>query len=116
MKTKIKLVSITLLVGIAIATSAIAQTTNYVPKWNGSAYVNTITPIYEDATNNRIGIGNIAPNEKLEVSGNVRIGSSNAFMLAGDKVLWHNGDATNIFIGAAGNANMSGQTNTFVGG
>jgi hypothetical protein len=67
MKTKIKNFLLTLFIGIAITFSSIAQTTNYIPKWNGSAYVNTTTPIFEDATNSRIGIATTAPSTILDV-------------------------------------------------
>ena len=41
-----------------------ANSTNYVPKWNGSALVSG--QIYESGT--YIGIGNTAPSEKLHVT------------------------------------------------
>lgn len=59
-----------------------AQTLNYVPKWNGSAYSNTVTPIFEDATNSRIGIGTTSPAYRLDVSSSavttVQIGTTSS--------------------------------------
>ena len=49
---------------ITIAANVIAQTTNYVPTWTGAVYNNSHTPIYEDPTNLRIGIGTITPGYK----------------------------------------------------
>ena len=69
-----------------------------------------------DQSNGRVGIGVTAPNELLEVGGNIRIGSSNSFKLAGNKVLWHDGNTNDIFVGvSAGNTGMTGHANTLVG-
>lgn len=46
-----------------------AQSTSYVPRWNGSALVNGT--IYDDGTN--VGIGTAAPVQKLDVNGQVNI-------------------------------------------
>ncbi len=45
---------------------------DYIMKSNGASATCTQTPIYEDATNFRIGIGTTAPAAKLDVSGNVQ--------------------------------------------
>ncbi len=75
MKQKFKLISAIMLSCIAMASMSFAQTTNYVPKWNG-AWVNTVTPIFEDATNSRIGIGTTTPASKLDVEGGISIGAT----------------------------------------
>ena len=92
-----------------------AQTTGYIPKWNGS-YVNTVTPIYEDATNSRIGIGTTTPGYKLDVNGHMNITSTSAYKINGNNILWHNGNTADIFVGVnAGNATMSGHNNSCFG-
>lgn len=54
-----------------------SQTTNYVPKFNGSGVaVNTATPIFEYGTN--IGIGTTTAAEKLEVNGNINLDWTNS--------------------------------------
>lgn len=68
MKLKLKFIPI-LLIGITMTKTAISQTTNYIPKWSGTTYVNTVTPIFEDATNSRIGIGTTSPVSVLNVAG-----------------------------------------------
>ncbi len=55
---------------VALMPSAHAQqTAGYIQKYNGTAVVNTATPIFEDATNSRIGIGTISPQTRLHVDG-----------------------------------------------
>jgi|GEM_PF-1303896 len=74
---------------IAMTFSSIAQITGYIPKWNGTAYVNTVTPIFEDATNSRIGIGTTTPTYTLDAVKNqnaqsvIRISNSTAGSGAG---------------------------------
>ncbi|MFT6335759.1 MAG: N-acetylneuraminic acid mutarotase [Halioglobus sp.] len=46
------------------------NTTNYLPKWDGSALVQS-SSVFEDANGN-VGVGNTAPEEKLEVSGTIK--------------------------------------------
>jgi hypothetical protein len=48
-------------------------TDNYVSKWNGAAFANSL--IYDNGTN--VGIGTASPSEKLDVAGNVFIGKDN---------------------------------------
>jgi hypothetical protein len=69
---------------------------NYIIKSNGTAATCTVAPIYEDATG-KVGIGNTAPSERLDVSGNLRF--SQALMPNNDpgttgKVLKSNGANT----------------------
>jgi len=48
---------------------------NYIIKSNGTAAVCTVAPVFEDNTGN-IGIGTITPVSKVDVNGNLTIGSS----------------------------------------
>jgi trimeric autotransporter adhesin len=94
-----------------------AQTTGYVPKWSGSAYVNTATPIFEDAVNLRIGIGTTTPGYKLDINGDANIPSGSAFRIGGNKILWYNSTNTNnLFVGVGAGTSTTASNNTFVGG
>lgn len=65
-----------------------------------------------------VGIGTTAPGELFEVSGgNIKLTtSSKAFMIGGNKMLWHNGTVSNLFVGVlAGGTGVTGLYNTFAG-
>jgi len=117
MKKKNKLISLALLAGTLMTADAISQTANYIPKWNsGSGYGNTVTPIFEDATNLRIGIGTTTPGYKLDVNGHVNISAASAYKIGGNNILWNNNNTADIFVGYnAGNSTMLGHSNTLVG-
>ena len=68
MKQKFKLISALIFAGIAMATNAIAQTSGYFGRGNGTTWINSTTPLFEDITNSRIGIGTTAPASLLNVS------------------------------------------------
>jgi hypothetical protein len=69
--------------------------------------------VLQDRTTGNVGIGNASPSEKLEVSGNIELSSTNdALMISGNPVLKANG-TQNIFVGR--NAGDGGSYNTFVG-
>jgi hypothetical protein len=110
-----------LALGMAVASGSVAQQTlNYVPKWNGSTYVNTATPIFEDAANTRIGIGTTTPGQKLDVNGNLNAGGSNTsttngYYLGTNRILWHNGLTSCLFAGVSAGASNTGANNTFAG-
>jgi trimeric autotransporter adhesin len=61
-----------------------ANTTNYVPKWNGSALVTST--IFDNATN--VGIGTAAPTQKLDVVGNIKA-SGNVNAAGGNSTNWN---------------------------
>lgn len=53
---------------------------------------------------------------RLTSAGDLGIGTSNAYQISSNKVLWNNGSTTDIFVGvSAGNGSMTGHNNTFVG-
>jgi len=55
----------------------------------------------------------------LDANGNFKIGQTNAtnyFGIGSDKILWHNGNLQDIFVGVgAGNGSMSGRANSCIG-
>jgi hypothetical protein len=53
------------------AVSAINGTANYIPKWSDANTISGTSLIYDDSTN--VGIGTMAPSQKLDVNGNVNI-------------------------------------------
>ncbi|MDQ3193158.1 MAG: hypothetical protein M3Q58_16360 [Bacteroidota bacterium] len=65
-----------------------------------------------------VGIGTTNPIHKLDINdGNINlITSTRGYMINKRFVLWHNGDASNIYVGQnAGNATATGSFNTFLG-
>lgn len=85
---------------------------NVVFKGNGTTWMTLL-----HGTGN-LGIGIAAPAHKLEVNSgdlNLMQGSA-AFRLAGDRILWHNNNVNNLFLGKdAGNATLTGTNNTLIG-
>ena len=80
---------------------------NYVPKWNGSALVTGT--IFD---NGNVGIGITSPSEVLDVNGNININS--VYKIAGDTVL----SVTSTYdtlVGIDAGANTTSNSNTFVG-
>jgi hypothetical protein len=97
-------------VGITVETDPQvgSNTTNYLPKWNGSALV--AGTVYD---NGDVGIGDATPSDKLDVAGHIN--SSETYKLHGDTVLSNTG-TYNIFVGEdAGVSNTIGEFDTFVG-
>ncbi|MDQ3193156.1 MAG: tail fiber domain-containing protein [Bacteroidota bacterium] len=65
-----------------------------------------------------VGIGTTNPIHKLDINdGNINLVTfTRGYMISKEFVLWHNGNARNIYVGqSAGNATSSGTNNTFVG-
>ncbi len=65
-----------------------------------------------------VGIGTTNPIHKLDINdGNINlITSTRGYMISKQFVLWHNGNARNIYVGEnAGNATATGSFNTFLG-
>jgi hypothetical protein len=63
-----------------------------------------------------VGIGTTTPAFSLEViGGDINLSNSNSYRLNGVKILWHNGNATNIFIGDNAGNTRTINNNTFVG-
>jgi len=93
-----------------------AISTGYVPRWDGSALVSGT--MYDNGTG-RIGIGTIAPNEQLELTGNLRLPITTAttgIIKAGSATLIHTYGTDNFFAGVnAGNLTMTGYGNTASG-
>jgi hypothetical protein len=89
---------------------------NFVTKWSSTSAI-TCSQIFDNATN--VGIGTNTPNEKLEISGNLRLPVSTAsvgVIKAGANRFIHNFGFHNFFAGVdAGNLAMNGSTNTAVG-
>lgn len=116
-----------MLIGIVITTNLHAQTLNYVPKWDGiGSYIDTATPIFEDAANSRIGIGTLLPSFKLDVIDDInitptatnfindgyRINNRMVLYIPGDNLGWNN-----TFVGQSGNPTLAapGIDDTYVG-
>jgi hypothetical protein len=114
-----------MLIGITMAINAMGQTLNHIAKFNAAfTAVDTQTPIFEDATNLRIGIGTTSPSFKLDVSsGDINLHTiTNGYRIGGSAsstsnyVLWHNGDISSIFVGVgAGNNFMNHHAHVCVG-
>ncbi|MBA3987452.1 MAG: hypothetical protein H0X63_12985 [Flavobacteriales bacterium] len=65
-----------------------------------------------------VGIGTTNPIHKLDINdGNINlVTSTRGYMINKRFVLWHNGNASNIYLGDnAGNATSTGSFNTFLG-
>ncbi len=65
-----------------------------------------------------VGIGTLTPVNLLEVvGGDINVStSSRAYLIAGQRILWHDGNTNNIFVGVnAGNSTMTGTENTLLG-
>jgi Head domain of trimeric autotransporter adhesin len=98
-----------------------STTTNYIPKWNGTALADGL--VYDNGTN--IGIGTSSPSDKLHVVGSARIDAGRLdFRNIGQSVFIGesaglNDDLTNnqnVFLGyEAGKGNTSGNLNAFIG-
>jgi hypothetical protein len=85
-----------------------SNSTNYIPKWNGSALVSGT--MYD---NGNVGIGTASPADKLDVNG--FINSNESYKLDGGTVLADSG-TDNIFVGkGAGASNTTGWANSAVG-
>lgn len=83
-------------------------------KGNGTLYMTL------QQSNGFLGIGTATPSQLLTVTGgNIKVATATkSYMIAGEPVLWHNGDATSIFagVGAGASAPASGTLyNTLVG-
>ena len=113
MKTKNKLRTASMLLCIVIATNCYCQTLGYIGKGNGTIFVNTTTPIFENATG--IGIGTTSPAYKLDVNGVINVPASSAFKMGGSNILWDNNLTSNIFVGVGTGALVTGGYNAFVG-
>ena len=83
-----------------------ANTTNYIPKWDGSALITGT--IYD---NGNVGIGTPSPAAKLDVSGD--ISASSVYKIGGNTVLSVAGG--NTLVGIAAGAVNTGNCNTFSG-
>ena len=67
-----------------------------------------------DDANNRLGIGNNAPAQPLDVTG--RVNSTESYDIDGNRFLWNGPAGTNnTFVGNTGNTATTGDFNTFVG-
>lgn len=85
-----------------------ANSTNYVPRWNGSALVNGA--MYDNGAS--IGLGTTTPSEKLDVAGNVRIRSHEPFLILED--LANDGSRPTIrFLNNNGNFDSDDRSNQF---
>ncbi|NHM07317.1 hypothetical protein G4D82_08805 [Flavobacterium sp. CYK-4] len=79
-----------------------SSTTNYIPKWNGTALVDG--QVFDNGTN--VGVGTAAPTEKLEVNGKTKTthlqittGATNGYVLQSDATgngAWVNPSALSI--------------------
>jgi len=109
------LITIILITGIVNAQITGSGTLNYIPRFTGTTSIgNTATPIFENGSG--IGIGTTSPAYKLDVNGDINFANTNALRINGNKVLWHNGNTADLFVGiSAGNATMSGHNNTLIG-
>ena len=87
-----------------------SNTTNYVPRWNGSALVTGM--IYDNGGN--IGIGTSTPVSKLDVNGDVNINLSSVYKIGGSTVL-STKITGNTFLGDGAGYNTTGNYNTFLG-
>jgi len=88
-----------------------SNTTNYVPRWDGSALVTGT--IFDNGSN--IGIGTSSPASKLDVNGDININSGSVYKIGGNAVISTKGTG-NTFIGQnAGGSNTTGDYNTFLG-
>lgn len=98
-----------------------STTTNYIPKWNGTALIDG--QVFDNGTN--IGIGTTAPTDRVHVVGNVKVdGGKLPFVNTGQSVfIGENAGIAddlsanqNVFIGSeAGKVNTTGNLNAFVG-
>jgi hypothetical protein len=84
-----------------------SNTTNYIPKWNGSALVSGT--IYDSGN---VGIGTSNPAAKLDVSGD--ISAASVYKIGGSTVLSAPG-TQNTLVGLAAGAVNTGSGNTFTG-
>ena len=95
-------------VTISAITHVNAQTTDYILKWNAGVVANTSTPIFDDVTNNRVGIGTITPEAYLSLDGQ----AAHTFQM--DRSTTNNVPGNNFTIMAGGarlgafSANMNG--------
>ena len=93
-----------------------AGTRNYIPKFSAST---TLANSIMIETNNRIGIGTIAPNDQLELTGNLRLPVTTAaagILMAGASRFLHNYGTANTFLGIySGNVSLTGTYNTGIG-
>jgi hypothetical protein len=84
-----------------------ANTTNYVPKWDGSALITGT--IYD---NGNVGVGEASPAAKLDVSGDIN--ASSVYKIGGNTVLSVAGSG-NTLVGIEAGAVNTGNYNTFSG-
>jgi len=84
-----------------------SNTTNYIPKWNGSSLVSGT--IYDSGN---VGIGTSNPAAKLDVSGD--ISAASVYKIGGSTVLSAPG-TQNTLVGLAAGAVNTGSGNTFTG-
>ncbi len=91
---------------------------NVVPKWSSTSAL-TCSQIFDNGTN--VGIGTTSPNERLEITGNLRLPASTATVgvikSGGNRFIHSFNGPSNFFAGVnAGNFTVSGTANTAVGG
>ncbi|MBI4646697.1 MAG: hypothetical protein HY738_08945 [Bacteroidia bacterium] len=89
-------------------------------KSDGTDAVCTVTPVYEDAVNSRIGIGTSTPNEQLEITGSFRIpvttASNGIIKMDANPYIHSFGGTSNFFAGVnAGNLTLTSSNNTGIG-
>ncbi len=79
-------------------------------------FVSVITKAQiEVLSNGKVGVATSSPTEFLDVVGNINIGTSNAFKINGNKILWHNNITTDIFIGIGAGTSTTGANNCLFG-
>jgi hypothetical protein len=136
MKSSIQLFLLLILLHLSKDTNS--QTLNNVQKSNGSGgVVDTNTPLFEDATNGRIGVGTttpsnkltvsgnsnitgnlgvgvVTPGHKLDVAGNINLPLNNSYNINGNPILGTSNTLNNLYLGF-GTGGASGFNNTFIG-
>ncbi len=126
-----------IMISVFMSKNTKSQTLDNVQKSDGAGgLVNTITPIFEDVTNVRIGIGTNTPSNKLtvsgnsnitgnlgigvttpshrlDVSGNINLPLSNAYYINGNRFTGTSNTLNNLYLGFGTGA--SGLYNVFLG-
>jgi hypothetical protein len=78
----------------------------------GTSYYSTAAPANGLLVEGNIGLGLTNPSEKLDVTGNIRVNDSSAYMLGDVKIAYGSKTLGNYFFGGAGNQTMTGLYNT----